>query len=875
MTTGNEDALTKGPACTICPLHTTVKNVKMKGVGNPESGLFIVLERPNVKEDSTGYSFVGSGAALLQELMSKAGILPDAAYLTYLSKCALYDEANKELKKESIDKCVPAHLKAEILQYKPKVVIACGAEVMSALCGKVGINKNRGTFNVGKFDDFEFKVMPTFSPYFLFKNREKEPVVIQDLKRATLAINRGENCWHEDKLGQLDYRLVTDMEDFDTLMQEIRDAGLVAVDIESRLNNPYRKVYSTKGFPLVSIQFSTKEKAAWFLPIAHVMYQSETNPDGWAWEKSVMTYIKDRLASVLENPSIFVIGHNFKFDSKWIYQWLGIKPLLSFDTMLAHGLFEETSSSLKKVAWQLTDLGGYEEKQATYTDSLETDKKYDMFHYPMDDLFIYGCCDTDVTFRIFKIMDEKLRNAPKLLNLFKTLIRASRAFLDIESQGILVDHEQLAKLGVELELEIRRYEEEIKMLADPQIKEMNAELQAAAIGKSGKQLKNKPTEFNIASPEDISKLFYEKLGIPINDRFRSRKTKDPSVGKNALEELKNEYPIAGKLLEWRKISKQKAAFVDSYPRFMDENHHIHPDYKLIKFYNEDSAKDVGADTGRLSCSDPNLQQVPARDETKRIKKLFLPDCDSHLLVDFDYSCIELRVTAMYAKDESMVKFFNQGSGDFHRFVASKINGIPEDRVTKLQRTYAKATTFGILYGAGPQKIAQTANMSEPEALKFIKEYFSIFPGLKKWIANQKAFAIKHGYVLSMFGRKRSLPDAKASRDYVREAALRRAVNSPIQSDASDITLYGLTRIFAYLRKFDHADSAHPSALRGSVHDSILLSVHNDNLGDIIEHIKFNILESPNLDFIIESGVQLQAEVSVGPTWGDQTEVPFD
>ena len=238
----------------------------------------------------------------------------------------------------------------------------------------------------------------------------------------------------------------------------------------------------------------------------------------------------------------------------------------------------------------------------------------------------------------------------------------------------------------------------------------------------------------------------------------------------------------------------------------------------------------------------------------------------------DYSGIELRVTAMYCQDPVMLKFFNGGPGDFHRFVASKIHNLPEDQITKLQRTYAKSTTFGILYGAGPAKIAEQIGCSKIEAVAFIEDYFKLFPTLKKWIMKQKAFVQRNLYTVSIFGRKRSLPDAGSRDEFTREAALRRAINTPIQSDASDITLYGLTRIASYLNKYPHIDPTRPSRLRASVHDSILVTVHREDFQDIAEHIKFNILENVDLDIIKEKGVRLQSEVSVGPTWGKQVEL---
>ena len=863
--------------CIACPLHKEpgVTSVAMSAKGNPNSNLFIIMDRPNKSEDSRNSSFSGEASKLFFTLLEKAGIsYPQDCYITYNTKCYLPDTAPKDLKELSKTTCKTTFLLKELIKYKPKIVITVGAEALTGLTGVEGVMKNRGTFIDAEIEGHKFKVMPTFSPSYLMNNhRELEGQVTTDLKRAFNAVSGGVSCWTPGKEQTLDYRYVSDFKTFIEMNSEITTAGIVTCDIECRGKDPYFPKFPSPGFPLTSIQFSTHSGSGWFLPIAHESFVTDLNPEGMAWSGGEWNNIKLALKVIFESGNIFIIGHNFKFDSKWILKYLGIKPKLSFDTMLAHGLFGETSSSLKKLAWEMTDIGGYEEEQTKYTQSLDDDKQWDMFHYPLQSLSTYGCCDVDATFRVFEVLQPKLAADPQMLALFNILTKASRAFVDIEHEGIKIDKPYLGQLEIDLTLELAKLKEDFNQQAFTPIQEFNAKLlKEATSEKTGKVLKNKHTEFLIDSSDHVSDLFYNVLGFPINDKHRSKKTNDPSVGKKALDELSVKYPIAKTLLEYRTISKQKVGFVDAYPRYTDENDRIHPDYKLIKFYNEDADKEQGTTTGRLACSDPNLQQVPSRDEDKRIKKLFIPDCKDHVLVEADYAGIELRVTAMYCQDPLMKKFFNEGKGDFHRYVASKVYNKTEDKISKLERTYAKATTFGILYGAGPGKIAEQAKCTYKQAQDFIEEYFKLFPTLKNWIFQQKAYAIKNLCVKSLFGRTRMLPDAGSYNEGFREAALRRAVNTPIQSDASDITLYGLTRIASYLNKYNHHDRSNPSRLRASVHDSILISAHIEDFVDIAEHIKFEILEKIDLDFLIQKGVKLAADISVGNTWGSQTEL---
>lgn len=862
-------------SCKGCSLSEVVNHVGLPAIGDPKSGFFVVMDRPGFKEDNLGVPFSGQPGQFMTNLLVKAGLTSDDQYYaTYLTKCCLPDNKDTKKKAESLTACVPLWLEKEIAEHKPKVILAFGNDVMQALSGVAGIIKNRGLIFDIEVAGHKCKMVPTFSPSYLLQDkREYEDNVVYDIKRAVTMLTGDIPCWNADSIKKLNYRTIEDEATFKEFLDEARQAEAIACDIESRGKDPYIP-FTDQAFPIVSIQFSTKEKTAWFLPIAHEKYRSESNPAGLAFSLDPEGFLIKGLKEVFTHEK-FIIGHNFKFDSKFILKFLGIRVNLNFDTMLAHGLFEETSNSLKKIAWELTDLGGYERDQQAYTDSISSDKQWDMFYYPFEQLALYGSVDADVTYRIFKILDERLRKDKTMLTVFKLLNNASMAFLDMESDGIKVDTEYLRTLGIELDIEANTLEEEFKKLSFRQIQQIEEELTVEATGKSGKILKNKPTLFNISSNDHIYRLFFDKMGIPPDDKYKSKKTGEYSIGRPFLNSIKDRWPVAEKLLRYRMVSKQKSGFVEAYPQFIDQNGYIHPDYRLIKFFNEDSNSETGTISGRLSCSNPNLQQVPSRGEGKRIKKLFLPDFEDHWLVDADFAGIELRVAAMHSQDKAMMKFFNEGKGDFHRWVASKIYGIPEEEVTDAQRTNAKSTTFGILYGAGPAKIAEQANMTERQAVKFIDQYFKLFPGLKKWIQQQKAFAEKHFYVKSMFGRVRRLPNAGSRNDGQKEAALRRAINSPIQSDASDLTLHALVRIHKYLNTFPHFDPSKPSRLRGSVHDSILLTVHDHDLAEILQHIKFEILEKPTLTFIKNRNILLRADVAIGKNWGVKESVEFD
>lgn len=676
--------------------------------------------------------------------------------------------------------------------------------------------------------------------------------------------------WTENSIKGLNYQIIDTIPKFQAFFIEATDLKKVSCDLETRSIDLTKRNNDRPGHQLVSIQFSTGPKTAWFLPIAHADFIKEDNPEGYFWSKENFKIICASLDRLLAKPEIFIIGHNFKFDSKFIIKYLGIKPNLNFDTMLAFGLFSQTSNGLKALAWEHTDMGGFEDEQDKYTKSLPKSEQYDMFYYPFKDLFTYGCADVDVTFRLFEKIKEELKKDPKLLKLFNILIQASKAFTDIETEGIKVDVPYLKQLETDIKLEMASMEAQFYQDASKEIEEIEVELLKAATSlKTGKILKNKITKFNIASNDHIGLLFFDKFKIPVDTKHISKKTDKPSLGKPVLIKLKDKYPIAGKLLIHRTLAKQLSSFVEAYPEFIDSNDRIHPDYKLVKYINEDTEEVSGTATGRLSCSNPNLQQVPARGDGKKIKKLFIPDFDEHWLVDFDFAGIELRVMAMHCQDKKMMAFFNSDNSDFHRYIASEINGKPLDKITEEERRIAKTSVFCTLYGGGPNKLAETAGISVERAKSFIIEYFNLFPDLKMWINKQKGFAMRNLYVRSMFGRIRHLPEADSKNEYNREKALRQATNSVIQADASDLTLYSLTRIHRYLNEFPHSNSYKPSRIRGSVHDSILLTVSDSDLTEIVENVKFNILEKPALDFIQKCGIVLRADVSIGKNWGEQ------
>jgi DNA polymerase-1 len=873
--------------CELCGLCKTAKTVRIEGCGSKSADILVVAGKPSRDDDNRGRLFQDNVGSYLRTILKTASVDVNRCYFTSAVKC--YSSSDNESNSESVKVCPANWLAKEIRVLRPKVIVALGNDAYSILTGNKSVDKDRGSLIVKEYGDFSSYIMPIYSPYFLMQQSGQSKNVkqtVEDLRKINSILDGTFGMWSDLDLdnGVLDYQVIDSVEKLQSLVPEIYKAGVLAADIESRKLDPYK--VSThcvgEGFPFVSFQFAFKEKQAFFIPWANAGLVHADNPLGFAFSEEDMDKIKAILKELLEdaNDKITLVGHNFKFDSKWIMKWLGIRPKLDYDTMVAASFLGEATNRLKKVAWHWTNMGGYETKQDEFTGTLGSDDKWDMFKYPFPILVPYGCADADATLRIYnQFVKNKVVNPENQL-VFDTIIKASRVFMDIENDGIHIDVPYLDQLREDLTLELKKTEEEFRMEAPLDIEFLDKQIYKESLGKKGLPLKHKNTQFLISSNDHIARLFYGRLGMEINDKMRSKKTKDVSTGSPALKELEAKYPIAKKLLEYRRISKQISGFVDAYPEYIDEYGRIHPNYSLVQHENA-AGDESGTITGRTSCSDPNLQQVPSRGDGKRIKKLFIPDHPNHLFVDFDFAGIELRVATMHSQDKKMKEFFNSGKGDFHRFAASLIYGIPEEEVSEdPQRRIAKTFNFALLYGAGPGKLAQTAGISLAEAEAFIREYFKNFPSLAEWIRRQHKFVKMNGYVKSMFGRVRYLPDAQLdTRDINNkikmEAALKRAVNTPVQADASDLTQYSLGRIWDYLNEFKHSDPEHPTRLRGSVHDSILLSVHKEDLPEIATHIKYNILEDPKLDFILEKGVNLRADCKIGPNWGEQTPLNFE
>ena len=393
---------------------------------------------------------------------------------------------------------------------------------------------------------------------------------------------------------------------------------------------------------------------------------------------------------------------------------------------------------------------------------------------------------------------------------------------EMEYEGIGLDSSYLNKMSDELADQISDLEQSIYGIADQ--------------------------EFNIGSPQQLADILYVKLNLPTTG-VKKGKT-GFSTGADELAKLRDLSPIIDLISQFREYTKLKNTYVDTLPKMVDENGRVHTTFNLTI-----------AQTGRLSSTDPNLQNIPIRTEIgKRIRTAFVAKKD-HVFVSADYSQFELRLAAAMSGDEDMIKAFNNDE-DIHQLTAAAVLGLKPEDVTKELRYRAKAVNFGILYGQGPHGLAAGTGMSYGEARDFISKYFEIRPKLKEYLDSLREQAKNKGFVETLLGRRRPTPDAQSSNHMVRETALRQAINMPLQGTAADLTKLAMVAISDKFKVESKKFKEEPKQLL-QIHDSIMVECRKEDAGTV-EKIMKDVMENiyPNL------GVKLKVDISVGKNWGE-------
>jgi DNA polymerase-1 len=515
----------------------------------------------------------------------------------------------------------------------------------------------------------------------------------------------------------------------------------------------------------------------------------------------------DLLRPVFENPSVRKTGQDMKFDIQVLQNYgIEVRGQL-FDTMIAHYLLEP---DMRHEINLLSEL--YLSYSLIHPESLNADKgagQKNLFNVPAGQLKEYSVEDIDVTWQLKELFEPKIRQQGLDILSEKVEMPLIKVLSGMERHGVRLDLEDLKEITSSLREDILILEKEIFYLAG--------------------------TEFNISSPKQLGDILFLKLKL--DEKARMTKTKQFITSEEILQRLVSKHPIVERVLEYRGLKKLLSTYVEALPLLVDKK-----TGRIHTCFNQTVAA-----TGRLSSNNPNLQNIPIRDERGRqIRKAFVPE-KGCIFLSADYSQIELRLMAHLSKDEGMIADFLSGN-DIHAATASKIFGVPINEVTREMRSRAKTANFGIIYGISSFGLAERLTIGRKEAKELIDGYFNSYPGVKLYMDESIRAARELGYVKTMFGRRRYLRDIHSRNQVVRGMAERNAINAPIQGSAADIIKIAMVRIYERLQS-----ERLQSKMILQVHDELIFEVPEAELDALKELVLYEMSHAVGLDVPLEVG----------------------
>lgn len=603
-------------------------------------------------------------------------------------------------------------------------------------------------------------------------------------------------------LSQVKYTAITTEPELDELVAQLKQQPVFAFDTET-------DSLDTISANLVGVSVAFKAGEAYYIPVGHS-----------AGSQLPKQLVIDRLKELFEDVSVGKTGHNVKFDYE-VLRTHGIRVEgIVFDTMIAAFLLNSLgrAQSLDDLAYNvlgvemipISEMIGSGKAQVTFdTTTIEA-------------ATTYAAEDADMSWRLYEKLREQLEAKDKVNEHGWSMLRLATEIEwpivpvlgEMEMAGITLDTENLSKFGERLAKRI-------------------GELKGQIYDQAGE-------EFNIGSPAQLGQILYGRLALPVAG-LKKGKT-GVSTAADVLEKLKGLHPIIPLIMEYRELDKLKNTYVDALPELVRQDGRIHTSFNQTI-----------AQTGRLSSTNPNLQNIPVRTELGReIRGAFVAP-KGRVLVSADYSQIELRVAAALAGDEKMIETFKAGI-DLHQQTAAELFGVPLEEVTKEQRYNSKTINFGVLYGMSAHGLSVATGMDGHEAAGFIDRYFEVRPKLKEYIEKTKKFAYDNQYTATLFGRERACPEIRSSNFNIRSGAERMAVNVPIQGTAADI--YKLAMIEVAKRLDDDC----PLLLQ--IHDELIVEAPAEK-GEQVAALMSEVMSG-----VIDLGVPLAVDTAIGTNWGE-------
>lgn len=604
------------------------------------------------------------------------------------------------------------------------------------------------------------------------------------------------------QLSQEGYVTILDQETLDEWIGYLKASEVFAFDTET-------DGLDTLTANLIGLSFAVAPGKAAYLPVAHDYLDSPAQLD----RSEVLAQLKP----LLEDEKQLKVGQNLKFDRGILLRYDIELKGIAFDTMLESYVLDSVSGRHDMDSLADRYLG---HKTVSFEEIAGKGKNQLTFNQiALEQASPYAAEDADVTLQLHQALWPKIQESATLTTVFNEIEMPLVPVLShIERTGVLIDQNILAAHSKELTIRLAELETKAHVLAEE--------------------------PFNLSSTKQLQAILYEKQKLPI---LKKTPGGAPSTNEEVLAELALDYPLPKVILEYRGLAKLKSTYTDKLPLMINpQSGRVHTSYHQA----------VTA-TGRLSSSDPNLQNIPVRNEEgRRIRQAFIAPKD-HCIVAADYSQIELRIMAHLSKDEGLLKAFAEGK-DIHKATAAEVFGTPLDNVTGEQRRSAKAINFGLIYGMSAFGLSRQLNIPRKESQRYMDLYFERYPGVLEYMERTRTQASEKGYVETLDGRRLYLPDIKSSNAMRRKGAERAAINAPMQGTAADIIKRAMIKVADWLLQPD----APRARIIMQVHDELVFEVHNDDVEAVSEKVR-SLMEGS-----MELAVPLKVEVGVGKNWDE-------
>lgn len=591
-----------------------------------------------------------------------------------------------------------------------------------------------------------------------------------------------------------EYKLIADEDDFKDLIKELEKQREFALDFETTGTDPLL-------CEPVGVSFCWKEGEAYYVPIKDVGKRFDAK------------YVLSKLKHILEDADKRKIGQNIKYEKVLLANY-GIQLNgITFDTMVASYLLNPSklNHNLDDIALEYLNL-----KMTPIAELLGKGKgKITMKEVGLEEIKRYCCQDSDATLRLKRILEAQLKEK----NLDELFYDVEMPLIDclacMELTGVAIDVGFLAKMSKEMDNQLRRLTSEIYEIAD--------------------------CEFNINSPKQLSEVLFERLKLPVVKKTKTGTSTDVEV----LESLATIHALPASILKYRELAKLKSTYIDALPELINpKTGRVHTSFNQTV-----------TQTGRLSSSDPNLQNIPIKTEIgRRIRKAFIAGEAKHLIMSADYSQIELRILAHFSGDKELIEAFKEDR-DIHAHTASLVFGVPEGKVTQEMRAAAKTVNFGIIYGMSPYGLSKGLSIEPAKAKEFIDSYFERYGRVKAYIEDTINEARERGYVTTILNRRRYIPEINSQNNSIRQFAERTAINTPIQGSAADLIKVAMIKIHRAIK-----EKRLKSKMILQVHDELVFEVPKDEVDVMKKLVKTKMEEVAKLKVLIK------VQVKIGKNW---------